>query len=150
MDIELQEDLIISWVRLTGLLKNIRLTRGMIFNEAVIVLIAYRRYRQDGVGVVSFREICDETKMLKSLVNRTIETLVQKGLLARYDGEEDRRTTYVRPIPENLNTYLHVHEKTLALAAKIIEIIGTEDAEAIVRVTNKLLEAGFDSEKYLD
>lgn len=140
---ELQENVIMSWVRLTGMLKNTRLTKGMIYNEAIVMLIVNRRYKEDGVGMVSFREIVEETKMLKSLVNRTIDSLVKKGLLARYDGEADRRTTYVCPIPENMQPYFDVHEQTLKMVHEIIDIIGAEDAEAIVRLTDKLVAAGF-------
>ena len=31
-ELRLQEDVIASWVRLTGILKNTRLTQGMIYN----------------------------------------------------------------------------------------------------------------------
>ena len=140
-DLRLQEDVISSWVRLTGILKNTRLTQGMIYNEAVVMMIVNRKYEEDGVGLVSFKEIVAETKMLKSLVNRTIDSLVRKEMLMRCDGELDRRTTYVRPIPENLHDYLVVHEHTLKLVETIIGIIGKEDAAAIVRLTNKIVKA---------
>lgn len=140
-DLRLQEDIIVSWVRLTGILKNTRLTQGMIYNEAIVMLIVNRRYVEDGKGLVSFKEIVQETKMLKSLVNRTIDSLVKKGLLARSDGETDRRTTYVRPVPENLPSYFEVHARTLELVKHVIEVIGEEDAEAFVRLTKKLVEA---------
>lgn len=138
---ELEEDVILAWVRLTGILKNTRLTHGLIYNEAVVMLLVNRRYREDGKGCVSFKELVRETRMLKSLVNRTIESLVEKGLLERFDGPEDRRTTYVRPVPQNLGQYLEVHSQTLEMVEKIIGIIGKEDAEAFVRLTAKLIEA---------
>ena len=137
----LQEDVIASWVRLTGLLKNTRLTHGMIYNEAVVLLIVNRRYEEDGVGLVSFKEIVSETHMLKSLVNRTIESLVRKGLLERCEGEQDRRTTYVKPIPKSMDEYHALHKRTLAMVASIVEVIGKDDAEAFVRLTDKLFEA---------
>lgn len=139
--LRLQEDVIASWVRLTGILKNTRLTQGMIYNEAIVMLIVNRKYEEDGVGLVSFKEIVNETKMLKSLVNRTIDSLVRKELLMRCDGELDRRTTFVRPIPEHLGEYLNVHKRTLALVKNIIDIIGKEDAETFVRLTDKLVDA---------
>lgn len=142
-ELRLQEDVIASWVRLTGILKNTRLTQGMIYNEAIVLLIVNRRYEEDGVGLVSFKEIVNETHMLKSLVNRTIESLVRKGLLERSDGEQDRRTTYVKPIPENFTEYHALHKRTLAMVEELIGIIGTEDAEAFVRLTNKIVEANF-------
>lgn len=137
MDHSLEEQVITAWVRLTGVLKNTRITKGMVYNEAIVMLIAYNRYREDGVGMVSFKEIVSETRMLKSLVNRTIDALVDRGLLARCEGK-DKRTTFVRILPENIEGYLQVHDQSLTLAAKMIELIGEEDAEAFVRISEKI------------
>ena len=117
-DNSLDEQLISAWVRLTGILKNTRITKGMVYNEAIVMLVAYNRYREDGEGLVSFKEIVSETRMLKSLVNRTIDSLVQKGHLARCEGK-DKRTTFVRIVHENLGDYLAVHEHSLALARSL-------------------------------
>lgn len=138
MEQPLEEQVITAWVRLTGLLKNTRITKGMVYNEAIVMLFAYNRYREDGIGVISFKEIVTETRMLKSLVNRTIDSLVAKGYLARCEGK-DKRTTFVRILPENIGEYLDVHEQSLSLASHMIGIIGREDAEAFVRIVNKIL-----------
>ncbi len=139
-ELELEEEVITAWVRLTGILKNTRLTKGMIYNEAVIMLLVNRRYNEDGEGLVSFKEIVSETKMLKSLVNRTIDSLVRKNLLERCEGESDRRTTFVRPVKENLPQYLEVHRRTLEMVKKILEIVGREDAAAFVRISKRISE----------
>lgn len=138
MEQPLEEQVITAWVRLTGLLKNTRITKGMVYNEAIVMLFAYNRYREDGIGVISFKEIVTETRMLKSLVNRTIDSLVAKGYLARCEGK-DKRTTFVRILPENIGEYLDVHEQSLSLASHMIGIIGREDAEAFVRIVGKIL-----------
>ena len=133
----LEERLITAWVRLTGIFKNTRITKGMVYNEAIVMLVAYNRYREDGKGVVSFKEIVGETRMLKSLVNRTIDSLVAKGYLARCEGK-DKRTTFVRILPENIAGFLEVHERSLTLARSMAELIGEEDAEAFVRIADKI------------
>ncbi len=143
-DLQLEEEVIAAWVKLTGLLKNTRLSQGMIYNEAIIMLIVNRRYEQDGEGLVSFKEIVAETNMLKSLVNRTIDSLVKKNLLQRCEGKTDRRTTFVRPVKENLHEYLEVHQRTLEMVGQIVEIIGKEDAQAFIRLTEKLSKALLD------
>lgn len=134
------EELALAWVRLTGALKNTRIPQGMIYNEAVVMLLAYHRYLEDGRGMISFKEITNETKMLKSLVNRTIDSLVGKGLLMRLDGE-DKRTTFVCLVPEKLGEYLEVHKKTISLVENIVGFIGEEDAHAFVRIAEKISAA---------
>lgn len=131
----LEERIISAWVKLTGVLKNTRITQGMIYNEAIIMNLVYHRCLEDGEGLVSFKEIVSGTKMLKSLVNRTLDSLVQKGYLERIEGK-DKRTTIVRAV--NLSDYLKEHEKTIALVKKIVRTIGVEDAEAFVRLSEKI------------
>lgn len=137
---ELEEEVVTAWVRLTAVLKNTRLTKCLNYNEAIVMMIAYNKYRGDGEGLVSFKELVTETKMLKSLVNRTIDSLVSKNYLVRQEGE-DRRTTYVKPVPENLEKFLKVHSGSVALAHDMIDIIGREDAEAFVRISEKICNA---------
>ncbi len=136
----LEEALITAWVKLTGSLKNTRITQGMNYNEATIMLIVYNRYRADGEGLVSFKELVRGTKMLKSLVNRTIDSLVRKNLLKRLDGT-DKRTTFVRLVEENLNEFLLVHKQSLLLAERILNLIGEEDARTFVRIVEKITNA---------
>ena len=137
METPLEEQLITAWVRLTGIFKNTRITKGMVYNEAIVMLVAYNRYREDGKGLVSFKEIVSETRMLKSLVNRTIDSLVAKGYLTRCEGK-DKRTTFIRIVPENIGGFLEVHAHSLGLARNMMQIIGTEDAEAFVRISDKI------------
>lgn len=137
---KLEESLITAWVRLTGVLKNTRITQGMNYNEAIVMLIVYNRFRKDGEGLTPFKEIVRETKMMKSLVNRTIDSLVKKELLERCEGT-DKRTTFLRPVKNNLDEYLKVHEQSLELARSIISIIGAEDAQTFINVSEKISAA---------
>ena len=134
----LEERLITAWVKLTGVLKNTRITQEMIYNEAVVMNLVYNKYREDGVGLVSFKEIVERTRMLKSLVNRTIDSLVQQGYLVKSDGE-DKRTTFVQGA--DFDAYLQEHENTLALVRDIVDAIGEEDAEAFIRISDRIVAA---------
>ena len=137
---QLEEDLVLAWIRATSVLKNTRITQKMIYNEAVVMSIVYDRWREDGVGAVSFGEICRRTRMLKSLVNRTIGSLTARGFLERKAGE-DKRTTYVLPVAAKLPEFLEEHERSLALARRIIGLIGEEDARTFCRIAEKVFTA---------
>ena len=134
---DLDEELITAWVQLTRIKKNTRITKGLVYNESIVMLVAYRQYLTDGEGIVSFKELVRETRMLKSLVNRTIDSLVEKNMLMRCEGK-DKRTTFVKLIPENLGTYLAVHQESLTLARNVRKLIGDEDAEAFIRISQKI------------
>ncbi len=139
----LDEQLLAAWVRLTGVIKNSRITKGLAYNEAIIMLLLYNRFLKDGDGLVSIKEITRETKMLKSLVNRTINTLEEKGLLERRQIPGDKRMVYVRCIKEKLNVFLAVHNTSLHLAQNLIDIIGEEDARAFVRISKKICDSDY-------
>lgn len=139
-DYELEEQLIAAWIRLTGTLKNTRITHGMIYNEAIVLSIAYARYKKDGTDTIPFKEIASETRMLKSLVNRTVDSLEKKGLVERIDGQ-DKRTTNVRLVKEKLDVYLEMHAHTLEMVRGIVQIVGRKDAEAFVRIAKKISDA---------
>ena len=132
-----------AWVKLSSILKNSRITKGLMYNEATIMLLLYDRYLQDGMGMISIKEITAETKMLKSLVNRTINALEKKGLLERCEGSGDKRVIYVKCIQEKLPVFLEVHNSSLQLAQGIIGIIGPEDAETFIRIVQKLENSGY-------
>lgn len=137
---QLNEDLIVAWVRLTAVLKTSRITQGMNYNEAIVMMLCYNRYRERGDGVISFKEIADQTKMLKSLVNRTLDALINKGYLERVEGS-DKRVTFVRIVEKNLEPFLKVHESSMRLADEITRIIGVDDVTAIIRISEKVCDA---------
>lgn len=134
----LEERLITAWMQLTGTLKNSRIPRGMNYNEAYVMNIAYRAYLEDQNKLVSFKEIVSETKMLKSLVNRTINSLVQKGFIERKEGA-DKRTTFIRLVEEKLSDFLCVHEHSLLIARSVIDTIGEEDARTFVSLSERIV-----------
>ncbi len=139
----LAEQLLAAWVKLTGVIKNSRVTKGLAYNEAIVMLLLYNRFLEDGDGLVSIKEITRETKMLKSLVNRTVNTLEAKGLLERLKTSGDKRMVFVRCIKEKLDVFLAVHNTSLDLARNLIDVIGEEDAQAFVRISKKICDSNY-------
>jgi len=141
-----EERLLQAWVTLSGILKNNRITTGaLVYNEAVVMLAIYKRYLADGVGLTPVQDIIRETNMLKSLANRTLNSLEKKGLVERCRGTEDKRTQQVRCVRENIDVFLEVHRESLKVAKAVVDIIGPDDAEHFVRIVDKLRQAGYRS-----
>ena len=138
----LEERLLEAWIGARGMLKDSRITKTMTYNEAVVMKLVYDQYRRDGVGRTAVSLIVKKTGMLKSLVNRTINALCAGGYLRKERGEEDARSLFVCPEKERLGDFLAVHQQSLALARSIVAVVGEEDAEAFVRMYEKLSAAG--------
>ena len=132
-----------AWVQLSGILKSSRFTKELPYNEAIVMLMLYEKYQYDGRGILSVKEITTSTKILKSQVNRTLNSLQQKGLLQRCDGEGDKRIAYVRCVEENLDVFLQVHASSMQIAAQIRDIIGPEDTQVFIRIVEKLSQSGY-------
>lgn len=131
--------LIQAWVQLSGMLKNSRFTKELPYNEAIVMLQLY----EAGNRSVSMKEITAQTHMLKSQVNRTINSLEEKGLLERCEGEGDRRVGYVRAVKEGMEIFLQVHASSMEIAKDISTIIGPEDTDHFIRIADKLAKSGY-------
>lgn len=131
--------LIQAWVQLSGMLKNSRFTKALPYNESIIMLQLY----EAGEQPISIKEITLRTRMLKSQVNRTINSLEAKGLLERCVGDGDRRIGYVRLRKEQLPLFLQVHAESMQIAQNISDIIGPEDTDHFIRIVNKLAQSGY-------
>lgn len=139
----LQNELILSWVKLSGIIKNNRITTGLKYNEAIVMLILYNRYLNDGVGLTSVQDIIKQTGMLKSLVNRTLADLEKQDLIAFEQGVTDRRTKFVKCVKEKLDVFLTVHNSSLGVSQSIIDIIGGNDTKIFIKIVEKLANADY-------
>lgn len=128
-----------AWVRLSSILKNSRFTKGLSYNESILMLHLY----EQSDGTLSVQQIIARTGMLKSLANRTINSLEQKGLLERCHQQGNKRSLYVRCCKDNLDAFLKVHDSSIAIAQTIESIIGPEDTAAFIRIVDKICASGY-------
>lgn len=140
-DDDIRERLLTAWIGINGYFKDSRMTRKLTYNEAVVMKLVYDQYRADGQGRTPVQLILKRTNMLKSLVNRTIDSLCNQGYLVKERDEMDARALYVRPVPQRLADFLAIHQHSLDMVQAVIDTIGTEDAEQFVRICEKFLNA---------
>jgi DNA-binding MarR family transcriptional regulator len=138
-----EEKLLEAWVSLSSILKNNRITKGLMYNESIIMLLAYRKYQTSEEKKISLKEIIQTTNMQKSLVNRTVNALIDKNLLERVKSEGDKRIQYVQCVKENIETFLMVHKESLQIVSEIVSIIGEKDTDTFISIVNKLKMSGY-------
>lgn len=138
---DLRERLLSAWIGINGIFKDSRVTRDLTYNEAVVMKLVYDQYRVDDLGRVSMQTVLKRTNMLKSLANRTVNSLCEQGYLLRERGDEDARMLFVRLAPDRLSDFLVVHGRSLELVQAVIDVIGDEDAVQFVRICEKFLNA---------
>ncbi len=83
---ELDERLLCAWLRLTTVISNERVVTAMPYNEALICNILDQE--ADGVPLTA-TDLCEKTKMLKSQMNRTLNSMEKKGRAGRSAGQHE-------------------------------------------------------------
>lgn len=136
---DIRERLLTAWIGINSLFKDSRMTRELTYNEAIVMKLVYDQYRADGEGRTAVRSILKRTHMLKSMVNRTIDSLCAQGYLVKERDERDARALRVRPVPQRLGGFLAIHQRSLDIVQAVIDVIGPEDAEEFARICEKLL-----------
>ena len=135
------ESLLNAWLRLSTSVINPRLVSEMSYNESLICNILYNNYCQDPTRKITATDLCRETKMLKSQMNRTLTLLEKKQIIVKERSPEDKRQVWISFDLANAQMYKTQHERIIKLVSTIVERVGQEQAEQSVLLINALADA---------
>lgn len=133
------ELLLNSWIRLTTAISNERIVSDMPYNEAIICNILYRNHRQGGKRLTA-TDLCQETKMLKSLMNRTLNSMEEKNIIHRERSTTDKRNVYIELNEDKIDIYLTQHSKILKLIDTLIDKYGKENGMKVYQLFEEISE----------
>ena len=133
MEEQTAEKIISGWISLTYALKNNRLTKDIPYNESAILYYLYKAFKA-GKGLY-LQDILKRNKMHKSLANRTVNSLIKKGMIYT---ERDGNKLILYFCAEKESEYLAQHEKILKLVDGVIDVLGDEDSQAFIRICDKI------------
>lgn len=133
---QLNEVLLGAWLKISTAINNSRLVSEMSYNESLICNILYRNSTESPEKKMTATDLCSETRILKSQMNRILTQLEEKNLITRERSLVDKRKIFVHLSTEQSNAYLKQHEKILRLLDDIIEKLGEEQAKGVIRALN--------------
>ena len=133
---QLNEVLLGAWLKISTAINNSRLVSEMSYNESLICNILYRNATEHSDRFLTATDLCAETKILKSQMNRILTQLEEKNLITRERSSQDKRKIYVRLTSEQSNAYLRQHAQILKLLDDIIEKLGDEKTLEIIKALN--------------
>lgn len=133
---QLNEVLLGAWLKISTAINNSRLVSEMSYNESLICNILYRNATEDPEHFLTATDLCNETKILKSQMNRILSQLEEKNLITRNRSSQDKRKVYVQLTTEQSNAYLKQHAQILELLDDIIEKLGEEKTLEIINALN--------------
>ena len=140
----INEKVLGAWLKLSTTICNERIVSELPFNESFICRILHRNAVEHPEKKMTATELCEQTNMQKSLMNRTLNSLEQKGLIFRKRSEKDKRQVFVSINMENAGIYERQHNKILSVVDSVLEKVGKEKAEEIVQlftlISNKAKE----------
>lgn len=131
---KINEELLQSWLRLSTIINNERLVSDMPFNEALVCNILYRYEKHDSEKKVTATDLCNETKMLKSQMNRTLNNMEEKNLIQRERSKIDKRQVFIKLNLKQAHLYFQQHTKIMELLDKIVDKFGEEKTFEIIKL----------------
>lgn len=131
---KVNEQLLSAWLRLTTTISNERIVSKMSFNESLVCHILYRHEQQNPKHLLTATDLCEKTKMVKSLMNRTLNSMEAKGMIQRIRSLQDKRHVFIQLNMQAMDLYLIQHAQVLELIDKIVAKFGKEKAREIYEI----------------
>lgn len=140
----INEKVLNAWLKLSTTICNERIVSELPFNESFICGILHHNALAHPERQITATELCEKTNMQKSQMNRTLNSMEEKGLIFRKRSEKDKRQVFVSINMENAGVYERQHKSVLEFVDTVLEKVGREKAEEIVRlftlISNKAKE----------
>lgn len=134
----LNEDLLSAWLRLSSVIDNQRLTRGIPFNEALVCNLLAQAARRG--ETLTARDLCDQTRILKSQMNAILLSLEEHGVIERCQSQRDRRKIELRLLPQGMERYTASHADILAMIDRLIAQMGAEKIRQLIPLLHQVVD----------
>lgn len=129
---KLNEHLLQAWLRLSTSVVNSRLVSELPYNESLICNVLYNHICSGNQAGLTATELCNETKMAKSLMNRSLNQLENLGIISRVRSVLDKRQVLISLNLDKAGIYLKQHQEILNLLDTVIENIGETASEQAI------------------
>ena len=140
----INEKVLSAWLKLSTAICNERIVSELPYNESLVCGILHENAVENPEEKITATDLCEKTNMQKSLMNRTLNSLEEKGLIFRKRSEKDKRQVFVSMNMDNAEVYERQHKNILRVVDEIVEKVGKEKADEIVSlftlISNKAKE----------
>ena len=130
----INEELLDAWLKLSVAINNEKVVSDMPYNEALICNILYRNQIHDPLKKLTATDLCNVTKMQKSQMNRTLNSMEEKSLIVRERSTLDKRQVFVSLNMEQNEIYERQRAKILEIIDSLTDRIGEEKSEQILEL----------------
>lgn len=92
------------------------------------------------LGPLAMHEISDKLHMSKQHLTRFVDALVKKGLLMRFQKDNNRRTVYICVTEEGKRALTSYVSFAISTVAEYVDSLSEEDKNAVAAAANRLTE----------
>ncbi len=141
MDIpkQLNSELLEAYIRVSMKLWNQRVVQYMPYNEALAChLLFVQKSLHSDKPYLTLKQLCDSTGILKSQMNKTLNSLEAQGLITRERSVTDKRVVHITLCDDNMGVYLNEQQNVSMIVDRIIEKLGIERSYEAVSIFNDI------------
>lgn len=135
---QLSETLLSSWLKLSTSINNSRIVSALSYNESLICNVLAKHMASGQNKPLTATDLCRETKMLKSQMNRTLNQLEEKLMIRRERSTSDKRQVHILLNPEHAKDFQEQHQEILHSVECIIDELGTKEAAEAAVLFDKI------------
>ena len=132
-----QEELLYAWIEMSVSIRGNRLLSALSFNEIMICGLIYRQ--SEIGGMLTATDLCEQTRLLKSQVNRILNSMEEKGMIERIRSTEDKRKVYIRLKEESVEKYLSEHARVMKIMDTFLQEMGEEKMEQLTALIKEAI-----------
>lgn len=124
---KINEKILSAWLKMILAVDSERVVSELSYNESIICNVLYSNSDKE----MTATELCTITKMQKSLMHRTLNSLEVKQLIKKERSRKDKREIVIQLVDNPNSLFMKQHTSTLAYVDKIIEHLGEKSEEII-------------------
>ena len=128
---DLCENLLSSWLAVTASVRNERMVHSLTFQEVFICNILSHA-QKNNVEEITASVIVEQTGILKSQVNKILDTMEQKKLIERLRSPHDKRYILIRLTDLGQTQYQQEHIHILGIMEQLILQLGPDETNHLI------------------
>ena len=139
--VQLKDELLESYIQISMKLWNGRAVRFMPYNEALICHLLHARQKlHPDKPYLTMKQLCDTTGILKSQMNKTLNSLEESGLITRERSTNDKRVVKITLNDNNNEIYEKEKQHISTIVTRIINRLGIERTHEAISIFNDIAE----------
>lgn len=136
---QLKDELLEAYIQVSMKLWNERAVRFMPYNEALICHLLRTRIKlHPDKPYLTMKQLCDTTGILKSQMNKTLNSLEESGLITRERSTNDKRVVKIFFNDNNNDIYEKEKEHISNIVNRIINKLGIERTYEAISIFNDI------------